>query len=183
VPWGHPSFQNDEEPDAGLIELFDGDSEFLYEVGTALRTPRFAVVRGWRSTRTRDLAVNTTPGRCFRQASDQVNNYSQFANNQFFVLLLTLDTKLRSANPGPESPGDIHSAAMRLFLTPRTAAIGNFISLEGTAGEGKKRRLRRFSAQERALLRCSAPGGGKATIPIPRRERYWQQRAPICEMA
>ena len=42
---GHPSFQNDGEPDAGLIELFDGDSEFMYEVGTALRSPRFAVVR------------------------------------------------------------------------------------------------------------------------------------------
>ena len=26
---GHPSFQNDEEPDAGLIEVFDGDSEFI----------------------------------------------------------------------------------------------------------------------------------------------------------
>jgi len=25
-----PSFLNDEEPDAGLIELFDGDSEFMY---------------------------------------------------------------------------------------------------------------------------------------------------------
>ena len=36
---GHPSFHNDEEPDAGLIELFDGDSEFMYEVGTALCPP------------------------------------------------------------------------------------------------------------------------------------------------
>ena len=36
---GHPSFQNDEEPDAGLIELFDGDSEFMYEVRTALPPP------------------------------------------------------------------------------------------------------------------------------------------------
>ena len=40
----HPSFQNHEEPDAGLIELFDADSEFMNEVGTALRTPSFAVV-------------------------------------------------------------------------------------------------------------------------------------------
>jgi hypothetical protein len=24
---GHPSFQNDEEPDAGFIELFDGDND------------------------------------------------------------------------------------------------------------------------------------------------------------
>ena len=69
---GHPSFHNDEEPDAGLIELFDGDSEFLYEVGTALRTPRFAVVRGGRSARTQDLAGNMTPGRCFRQVPDQL---------------------------------------------------------------------------------------------------------------
>jgi hypothetical protein len=42
----HPSFQNHEKPDAGLIELFDADSEFMNEVGTALRTPSFAVVRG-----------------------------------------------------------------------------------------------------------------------------------------
>ena len=46
---GHSSFQNDEEPDAGLIELFDADSEFVYKVGAALRTPSFAVVRGGRS--------------------------------------------------------------------------------------------------------------------------------------
>ena len=50
----HPSFQNDQEPDAGLIELFDRDSKFMYEVGTAFRTPRFAVVRGWRSASTLD---------------------------------------------------------------------------------------------------------------------------------
>ncbi len=36
---GHPGFQNDEEPDAGLIELFHGDSEFMYEVGR-LSAPR-----------------------------------------------------------------------------------------------------------------------------------------------
>ncbi len=50
---GHPGFENDEEPDAGLIELFDGDSEFVYEVGTALRTTRIAVVRGGRSAERR----------------------------------------------------------------------------------------------------------------------------------
>jgi hypothetical protein len=49
---GHPSFQNDEEPEAGLIELFDGDSEFMYEVGTALRPSHFDVILGWRSART-----------------------------------------------------------------------------------------------------------------------------------
>ena len=52
--WGHPSFQNDEQPDACLIELFDGNSEFMYEVGTALCPPRFSVVWGWRSARTQD---------------------------------------------------------------------------------------------------------------------------------
>jgi hypothetical protein len=62
---GHPGFQNDEEPDAGLIELFDGDSEFMYEVGTALRTPRFPVVRGGRSARTQDLAGNMRPADVF----------------------------------------------------------------------------------------------------------------------
>jgi hypothetical protein len=34
----HPSFQNDEEPDAGLIELFNSDTEFVNEVCAAFRT-------------------------------------------------------------------------------------------------------------------------------------------------
>ena len=72
--WGHPSFQKDEQPDAGLIELFDGDSEFMYEVGTALCSSRFSLVPGGRNTRTQDLAGNMTPGRCFRQAPDHFNN-------------------------------------------------------------------------------------------------------------
>ena len=70
----NPSFKNDEEPDARLIEFFDADSELMYEVGTALRPPRLAVVRGGRNSRTQDLAGNLTPGRCFRQVPDQLNN-------------------------------------------------------------------------------------------------------------
>jgi len=70
----HPSFQNNEQSDAGLIELFDGASEFMCEVGTALRTPRFAVVRGGRSARAQDLAGNMTPGGCFRQVPEQFNS-------------------------------------------------------------------------------------------------------------
>jgi hypothetical protein len=37
--WGHPSFLNYEQPDASLDELFDADSEFMYEVGTTLCPP------------------------------------------------------------------------------------------------------------------------------------------------
>ncbi len=68
----HTSLQDNEQPDPGLIELSNSNTEFVNEICTALRASRLRIVRSRRSARAQDPPGNMPSCSRFGQAGDEV---------------------------------------------------------------------------------------------------------------